>query len=70
MAFPSDNNYNHVRLTVDEPIDFEVVKRLIDEVGINGSWQEYTDLYLKTDIGQLNKNIIRNEGYQNSLKKD
>lgn len=70
MAFPSDNNYNHVRLTVDEPIDFEVIKQLIDEIGINASWQEYTDLYLKTDIGQLNKNIIRNEGYQNSLKKD
>ena len=69
-AFTAKDNYNHVRLTVDEPIDLEVIKKLTNELGFDASWMEYTEAYLNTDIQNLNKNITRNEGYQKSLKND
>lgn len=69
-AFPCKNNYSHVRLTVDEPVDLEVIESLVDDLGFNATWQEYTARYLKTDIQKLNQGIIRNEGYQKSLKND
>lgn len=76
VLFTSNNhglkeNYNHVRLTVDEPQDFEVIKYIIEDLGLDKDWKTYADYYLKNDkISSLNNNIIRNEGYQKSLKKD
>tara|TARA_B100000780_G_C21042511_1_gene418380 strand:- start:1 stop:753 length:753 start_codon:yes stop_codon:yes gene_type:complete len=66
--FPFDTNYNHVRLTVDEPDDFIVIEKIIKELGTNKSWLDYTKYYLESGISQINSNIIRNEGYQKSLK--
>lgn len=66
-----DCNYNNVRLTVDEPEDFIVIKKIIEKLGVNKSWKEYTDFYLSNkDILDLNNNIVRNEGYLKSLKQD
>jgi len=75
--FKSDNIklendiYSKVRITVDEPCDFEVVKALVQDLGIDSGWKEYSDLYLSSKkIHSLNSKIIRNEGYIKSLKND
>lgn len=73
--FKSDNhslneNYNHVRLTVDELVDFEVVEKIIEALGLNEDWKTYADYYLNNkEIHSLNSSIVRNEGYLKSLNK-
>lgn len=76
ILFKSDNhslngNYNHVRLTVDELVDFEVVEKIIEALGFNQSWRTYADYYLNNkEIHSLNSSVIRNEGYLKSLSED
>ena len=66
-----DNNYNHVRLTVDEPADFEAIEKIIIKLGLEVGWKIYADYYLSNkEIYSLNSSIIRNEGYQKSIKED
>jgi spore coat polysaccharide biosynthesis protein SpsF len=63
--------FNKVRMTVDEPNDFEVIKKLTDSLGFNDSWLNYTKLYLKDiTISSSNNSIKRNEGYIKSIKND
>ena len=69
--YNSNKNFSKVRLTVDELVDFEVLKRIVDNLGDNKSWEEYTEYYLNDkEINRLNGHIIRNEGYLKSLKED
>lgn len=74
--FTSDNhrlneNYSHVRLTVDEQVDFEVIQRMITDLGLDKDWKTYADYYLNNnEINSLNSNITRNEGYTKSLNED
>ena len=63
--------FNKVRMTVDEPSDFVVIKRLVDKLGLNEKWENYTNLYLNDKtISNTNDSITRNEGYLKSLKDD
>ena len=63
--------FNKVRMTVDEPNDFVVIKRLVDKLGLNEKWENYTDLYLNDKtISNTNDTITRNEGYIKSIKND
>jgi spore coat polysaccharide biosynthesis protein SpsF len=63
--------FNKVRMTVDEPNDFEVIKKLVDKLGLNEKWENYTNLYLNDKtISNTNDSIIRNEGYIKSIKND
>ena len=65
------SNYNHVRLTVDEPVDFEVIQHMINALGTDKDWKTYANYYLTNpEIKNLNSNITRNEGYLNSLDND
>ena len=67
-SFYSDFNYNEVRLTVDEQNDFLVMEKIIQECGVNKSWEFYAKFYLENkSIHKLNKHIIRNEGFKKSL---
>ena len=73
--FKSDNffcdaNFNGVRMTVDEEADLIAIQRLIRDLGIRSTWEEYADYILKHSESIGNTNIIRNEGYQKSLIKD
>lgn len=69
--FPSNKNYNKVRLTVDEQEDFKVIELLINKLGIDSRWIDYTNEYLKNNyISSLNKNIKRNEGFRKSFDID
>ena len=66
-------NYNakDYRITIDEPEDFEVIKSLIQNLGISRNWKEYID-YLEEhpDIKSLNSKFDYNEGYEKSLRND
>ncbi len=67
----NDIDYGNVRLTVDEKKDFEVVKILIESLGKNEGWKIYADNYMQNEaIRNLNENIVRNEGYNSSLKSE
>lgn len=74
--FTSNNHglkesFKDVRLTVDEPNDFEVIKILVNDLGLDKGWRAYAEYYLDNKkIHSLNKDIIRNEGYLISINKD
>ena len=64
-------DYSHIRMTVDEDKDFQVVNQLIKNLGINNTWLEYAN-FLKRDnyTKSLNSNFARNEGYEKSIMKE
>lgn len=63
--------FNKVRMTVDEPNDFIVIKKLVYKLGLNEKWENYTYLYLNDKtISNINDSITRNEGYKKSIKND
>lgn len=75
--FKSDNytegreNYGHLRMTVDEQKDFDVVAILVKELGLDKSWLDYALLLESNpEIQKFNGNILRNEGYQKSIQND
>lgn len=67
---PSPANYSDIRMTVDEPKDFELLTKLIGELGTNKTWLEYTNYIIENNLQEINKSIIRNEGYLKSIKND
>tara|TARA_B100000809_G_scaffold254895_1_gene292685 strand:+ start:10719 stop:11474 length:756 start_codon:yes stop_codon:yes gene_type:complete len=70
-SFESEENFSDVRLTVDEPEDFEVIKMTIDQLGLDKDWKEYAKFYIANkEINELNSTSKRNEGYDKSLKED
>lgn len=68
-------DYSDIRVTVDEPEDFAVVKAIFEnfypEKGEDFFLEDVVN-YLKShkEIYSINKHIIRNEGYIKSLKED
>lgn len=64
------SNFNSIRMTVDEKADLIAIRRLTDELGITSTWEEYVEYIIKYSDSIGNTDIIRNEGYQNSLTKD
>lgn len=68
--FRSDNygtekKYGHVRLTVDEQKDLDVITAVINDLGSDKRWYEYAEHYLTNEsIQQLNSGIKRNEGFK------
>ena len=69
---PAGNyNANDFRITIDEPEDFEVIKSLIEKLGITGSWKEYIDYLLEhRELYAINSRFTYNEGYAKSLQND
>lgn len=66
-----DLNANDFRITIDEPEDFEVIKVLIDNLGIERNWKEYIDYLLgHKEIYSINSRFTYNEGYAKSLQND
>ena len=65
------SNFNSVRLTVDEIEDFEVIKRIINELGTELDWRSYAKFYNKhSKIKNINNKIMRNEGLLKSINED
>ena len=57
-------------MTVDESYDFELIEILINKLGIEKSWIEYTNYIIENNLTKINDKIIRNEGLLKSLKND
>ena len=68
--YPNEKDYSHIRMTVDEPRDFDLIEHLIQKLGTNKTWLEYTDYIIANNLTKLNDGIIRNEGFLKSLKED
>jgi len=68
--FDCDNDYSKIRMTVDEDLDFELVKSVVNSLGIEKGWREYVKYIIDNDLSSLNGDIVRNEGYLKSLKND
>lgn len=70
VHYPAPDNFNHIRMTVDEPKDLDTIKHLVSKLGVDASWRDYTD-YIINNINEFeNQDIIRNEGYLKSLNND
>ena len=67
----NDVDLSALRITVDEQRDFEVIKALIENVGIDKHCADYVK-YLEehSDVKNINASIMRNEGYAKSLAND
>lgn len=64
-------NANDYRITIDEPEDFEVIKVLIETLGVHKSWKEYIDYLLENkDLYDINSKFNNNEGYIKSITND
>lgn len=74
-TIPFEKDYSFLRLTVDEYVDFEVVKAVIEEIYEKDNnpflIKDLINLYQeKPYIFEKNKHLVRNEGYLKSLEND
>jgi spore coat polysaccharide biosynthesis protein SpsF len=74
-TIPLEEDYSFLRLTVDEYVDFEVVKAVIEEIYKKDDnpflLKDVINLYEeKPHIFDKNKHVARNEGYLKSVKND
>jgi spore coat polysaccharide biosynthesis protein SpsF (cytidylyltransferase family) len=70
INYPCDFDYSKIRMTVDESRDFELISVLINDLGTDKTWLEYTNYIIQKDLVKINNSIIRNEGLLKSLKND
>lgn len=63
-------DFSDIRMTVDEPRDFDLISKLIEDLGTKESWLTYTRHIISNQYNKINSNIIRNEGMLKSLKYD
>jgi len=69
LDYPCSENFNLIRMTVDEAKDLELMRWLVDSIGVDKTWLEYTNYILKNPSLIKNQDIQRNEGYKKSLNK-
>ena len=67
----NDTDWSSERITVDTQEDFDVVRNLIEQLGIEKSCEDYV-AYLEShkNIKAINQHYSRNEGYDKSLLND
>ena len=70
INYPCEKDYSKIRMTVDEPRDFDLIELLINNLGIDKTWLEYTNYIIENNLTKINDQIIRNEGLLKSLKED
>ncbi len=70
INYPCDFDFSKIRMTVDEIRDFELIKILINDLGTDKTWLEYTNYIIQNNLTEINDSIIRNEGLLKSLKND
>jgi spore coat polysaccharide biosynthesis protein SpsF (cytidylyltransferase family) len=64
-------NYGDIRITLDTPEDFELLKKVISENGIGQSWRTYVEYIQKhKEVYAINSKYERNEGYVKSINND
>ena len=70
ISYKNNIDYSNIRITVDELRDFELINKVITDLGFNKGWLDYTEHIINNKLNEINDNIIRNEGYLKSLKND
>lgn len=70
INFDCESDFSKIRMTVDESSDLELVTILIDKLGVDKSWIEYTNYSIENNLTKINNKIIRNEGLLKSVKND
>jgi spore coat polysaccharide biosynthesis protein SpsF len=70
INYPCDSDFSKIRMTVDERRDFELISIVINNLGTEKSWLDYTNYIVENDLTKVNNQIIRNEGLLKSLKND
>ncbi len=70
INYPYEFDYSKIRMTVDEIRDFELIEKLIENLGVDETWLKYTNYIIDNDLGKINNSITRNEGFKISLKND
>jgi spore coat polysaccharide biosynthesis protein SpsF len=70
INFPCFDDFSHIRMTVDEMKDFDLIVKLIEDLGSDQTWLTYTRHIISKGYNKINSNIIRNEGLLKSLKND
>lgn len=68
--FEAPDNFNSIRMTVDEKIDLETIRILVKALGTEKSWKEYSKYIIDNPSKFSNQKIIRNEGFNKSLLND
>lgn len=66
----NEGDFRNVRFTVDEQLDFEAIELLINKLGLNCCWLDYSDFILANPTLFFNQQIIRNAGFLKSIKND
>ena len=70
INYPCYKNFSDIRMTVDEKVDFDLISILINNLGDDKTWLEYTNYILENKLYEINNSIIRNEGLLKSIKND
>lgn len=70
LNFPCFSDFSAIRMTVDEPRDFELIQHVINDLGTGQNWITYTNHIIKNELYKINSDILRNEGMLISLKND
>lgn len=71
LSIKNPEDFSQYRLTVDTQEDFDLIEKLITNLGIDKGWREYIDyLEMHPDLLKINSKFERNEGYLQSLIKD
>ncbi|MBA2328509.1 MAG: aminotransferase class III-fold pyridoxal phosphate-dependent enzyme, partial [Flavisolibacter sp.] len=65
------SDYSHIRLTVDESSDFDLISNLVGLLGDDKKWMYYV-MYIDDhkDLMEQNAHLNRNEGFMKSLSQD
>ena len=69
-SYKNDIDYSNVRMTIDEQLDFDLIYKIVTELGLKRTWLDYTEYIINNKLFEINGNILRNEGYFKSLKND
>lgn len=73
-SYPNTRDLSHMRWTVDEPQDFELVARIYEALYVQKpafTTEDILDLLAQQpELAELNRGIRRNEGLERSLEKD
>lgn len=70
LSYKNSTDLSKIRMTIDEIKDFELINKIISEIGSNKTWQDYSDYILKNNLTEINGGIIRNDGYLKSINND
>lgn len=64
-------DFSKYRLTIDTQEDFDLMERIIFQLGTNKRWMDYVNFIDENpELMKINAKYERNEGYKKSLKKD